>query len=176
LKLFDQAHINICDDSINDDVFVNLEKEAENQNEDEPIARTESTSSGFPADDEIQTFETVEAEITHLNTELNQMTFTNPVSLAQTSVNTCPTDFTVNWEDEDSLYLLGVKKLFEDFKIRLGSFDVPRFSCACHKLNIVIQSAIENQKHLQEVIRTLSSLASKICTSIGMAAIFNLLK
>ncbi len=71
LKLFDQAHINICDDSINDDVFVNLKEEADNQNEDEPIARTESTSSGIPSDDEIQTFETVEAEITHLHTELN---------------------------------------------------------------------------------------------------------
>jgi len=48
-----------------------LKEEADNQNEDEPIARTESTSSGIPSDDEIQTFETVEAEITHLHTELN---------------------------------------------------------------------------------------------------------
>ncbi len=101
------------------------------------------------------------------------MTFTNPVGLAQTSVNTCPADFIVNREDENSLYLLDAKKLFEDFEIRLGSFEVPRFSCACHKLNIVIQSAIENQKDLQEVIKTESSLASKTRTSIGMAAIFN---
>ena len=77
----------------------------------------------------------------------------------------------MNWEDEDSLYLLG-DKLFEDFEIHLGSFEVPRFSCACHKLNIVIQSAIVNQKDLQEVIKTLSSLASKIRSSI----IFNQLK
>ena len=59
MKLFDQAHVNVCDDSINDDVFVSLEKEADNQNEVEPIARTDSTSSGIPADDEIQTFESV---------------------------------------------------------------------------------------------------------------------
>jgi hypothetical protein len=101
------------------------------------------------------------------------MTFTNPVGLAQTSVNTCPADFIVNREDENSLYLLDAKKLFEDFEIRLGSFEVPCFSYACHKLNIVIQSAIENQKDLQEVIKTESSLASKTRTSIGMAAIFN---
>lgn len=46
--------------------------------------------------------------------------------------------------------------------LKVGSSEIPRFSCAAHKLNIVVQKAIINTPHVNQTLQTLSSFASNI--------------
>ena len=54
-----------------------------------------------------------------------------------------------------SHYLLNVLVLV------IGSEKVPRYSCAAHKLNLVIRKAIKENDFLSNMLKELSSLGSK---------------
>ena len=62
------------------------------------------------------------------------------------------------------------------YKLVLESNEIPRFSSACHKLNIIIHSAIENQGALKYIIKELGKLASKLRNSSQLLNIFDELK
>ena len=53
---------------------------------------------------------------------------------------------------------------------------MPRFSCSCHKLNLAIKHAINNQKYLLEIIKKLNESNSTIRNTIMINRIFRDLK
>jgi hypothetical protein len=58
----------------------------------------------------------------------------------------------------------------------LGSADLPRFSCGCHKLNIVIHHAMNHQIYLVKTIKELNSFSTSIRNFISASKKFRDLK
>ena len=116
----------------------------------------------------------INGEIESLSTELNKIQFSNKISIASTRRELTAKENPI--DQESVIYDLSKKKLFQDLQINLGSNTIPRFSCACHKLNIVIQSSIENPQELKDVISKLSSFAGTCRNSISISNVFSQLK
>jgi len=135
-----------------------------------------------PADDissiqktQIQTFDTVETELDELIIELNRIPYNKNLSSCSDRVNHKDLSEMADLND-DLIYDLNDHKLYIDLQINLGSNDIPRFSCACHKLNIIIHSAIENQGALKDIIKELGKLASKLRNSSQLLDILDEVK
>ncbi len=124
---------------------------------------------------EIQTFETVESEIGGLMAELNKITYNSNLSIS-TNVHNTPSTSIVNNIQDDFIYDLNNHQLFTDLELQIGTNTIPRFSCSCHKLNIVTQKSVESQEKLKLVINELSKLAGKIRFSSQLINIFDELK
>jgi hypothetical protein len=63
------------------------------------------------------------------------------------------------------------------FKISLkGSNSIPRFSCAAHKLDLVIRHAIEDEPTLKDIIKTLNESNASVRQKIYQNRIFHDLK
>ena len=54
-----------------------------------------------------------------------------------------------------------------DLSIKIGSNDIPRISCACHKNNIAVRLAIDKSNQLSKLLRRLSAFAGKHKNSIN---------
>jgi hypothetical protein len=64
------------------------------------------------------------------------------------------------------------KKLVKDLKINFGTADLPRFSCACHKLNLAIRKAISKHRKLNEIVKKLNTSNAHVRKSINLTKIF----
>ena len=69
--------------------------------------------------------------------------FSKPITYNMVAVNTSTID--VPSVDDNLIYDLEIHKLFDDLTITLGASEIPRFSCACHKLNIVINQLLTSR-------------------------------
>lgn len=59
-----------------------------------------------------------------------------------------------------------------DLKIQLGSADLPRFSCACHKLNLAVRHAISSHSSIQTTLKRLNSCNVSIRRCIALSTTF----
>ena len=59
-------------------------------------------------------------------------------------------------DNSDDDYDLSRGERVRNLIINLGTNDLPRFSCANHKLNIGIKKAIKNHSHIKRVLRKLN--------------------
>ena len=120
----------------------------------------------------IYSMDSVDCEIENLNEELGKIDYTYSIANIET-----PLEFTQREtepsDDDTQIYYLDQHKLFEDLSIKLGSSNLPRFSCACHKLNIVIHSAMNNQEELADILKKLNTFAKSIRTSINLSQMFS---
>ena len=57
---------------------------------------------------------------------------------------------------------------FTAFSIKLGSDDIPRFSCTCHKCNVAIRCAIKSHQELTSVLSKLSRYAGTVKHSLNL--------
>lgn len=111
----------------------------------------------------------VQTEIDQINNEVNSISFSNPISISNT--NRFQTE-TVNFgNDENQMYDLTIGEPTTDLKIRLGTSELPRFSCACHKLNICLRNAIARHS-LAQKLRILNSSNAHIRRSIQLNSTF----
>ena len=122
--------------------------------------------------DRIYSLHSVESEISNLNEEFSKLDYEYPIRITEKPLEFIqrerePTD------DDTQIYHLGHHKLFTDLSIKLGSSNLPRFSCACHKLNIVIHSAMNNQEELADILKKLNTFATSIRKSINLSQIFS---
>ena len=124
---------------------------------------------------EFDSIETVYNEVSSVNTILDSLIFKNIIETNISEITFRTIDKVPN-EDNSIIYDLSEHKLFEDLTLKIGNTVFPRLSCACHKLNIVIHSAIENQGFLKVIIQKLSSFAGSIRNSISLNQIFTDLK
>ncbi len=84
-----------------------------------------------------------------------------------------PVDFNVDLEiiqanqdsiqhsDNDQYAFDNGGRTFEELSIKLGSSEIPRFSCANHKCNIAVRKAIKQHDHLTSILKKLSSYAGR---------------
>ncbi len=62
------------------------------------------------------------------------------------------------------------------FNLSQGSSDIPRFSCACHKLNLAVRHAISKHSNFQQLIDTINKANAGIRRSHELNKIFLELK
>ena len=74
--------------------------------------------------------------------------------------------------DFDFIYdLSNGRQRITDLVINFGTSDLPRFSCSCHKLNIVVRHAISDNE-LSGILRQLSSSNSTVRNTISLNRFF----
>ena len=110
----------------------------------------------------IISFEDVDKEITEVSNLIATIKFDQRTANTSSFVRST----LMNENIEDSTF----ERILD---INIGSSDLPRISCACHKLNIVIQSAVDGQKLLREILKKLNSYAASSRNIIQINAIFN---
>jgi hypothetical protein len=62
------------------------------------------------------------------------------------------------------------RAIIKELKINLGSNDLPRFSCACHKSNIAVRMAIKKHS-LAKKLKQLSKFAARTRRVIKLSRI-----
>lgn len=123
----------------------------------------------------------VNLDINFSNKELNEIeNVVNGLEFAQ-KINLNSND-TENNEtllceiNDEAFYDLTKGTPLESFTIKLGSDELPRFSCANHKLNLAVRHAIENHNELVNILQVLNKSNSHIRRSIQLNRIFRLEK
>jgi hypothetical protein len=53
----------------------------------------------------------------------------------------------------------------------LGTSDLPRFSCACHKLNLSIRHALKSSPTLNDIIKAISQCRATVRKSIKLSKV-----
>jgi hypothetical protein len=59
-----------------------------------------------------------------------------------------------------------------NLRIKLGSFDIPRFCCACHKLNLAVRHAIESHGSICKILSKINSSNATIRRSVRLNNVF----
>lgn len=77
-------------------------------------------------------------------------------------------DFT---ELEEDCYVNTDHGSLKDLSIKLGTYELPRFSCAAHKMNIAVRRAITSHKPLSKMLKKLSAFSAKIKHSIDLSKV-----
>ncbi len=119
-----------------------------------------------------------------MNRELNRyldltdaLQFSNPIeniTLGDCALNTWQQDnnYYPDEQEFDFIYDLSMERQkIKELKINFGSSDITRFSCTCHKLNVVVRHAISNHE-LGEILRKLSKSNATVRNSISLNRFF----
>lgn len=116
-------------------------------------------------------------ELITVDDEVNRLVFSNNIKLKDTSNLIDDARLNLSYDhDFNQYYDLAKGKPLKDLNIKLGSAELPRFSCANHKLNLAVRHAITNHPQLKETIETLQSTISHIRRSIQTNRIFRINK
>ena len=135
------------------------EEEGDNEDPDDGLEErlTENTR--------IIRYDEVDNEITEISNLIASMLFNHrPTSNASAFIRSTPITLT---QPANSLLHI------DDFEMVIGSSETPRFSCACHKLNIVIQTAVESHIIFKDILEKLNSFAATSRNIIEINTIFN---
>lgn len=117
-------------------------------------------------------FTSVDEEIEQIQRDASSVTFTSPINVLRQRLNFSEEELQTNYEFTfDAMYTVP-RENRSQFVIQMGGDDVPRFSCACHKLNIAIKSAIESQATILRDLRLLNSTNVGIRKSIQLNEAF----
>ena len=98
-----------------------------------------------------------------------------PIELKKSSkisVNKVPISGSNCDSSDDNLYDLRKGTLIRDLRIKISSNYLPRFSCACHKINIAVRKAIASHDKLCNILRELNIKNKVIRRSIKLSKIF----
>jgi hypothetical protein len=114
----------------------------------------------------------IQAELERQNLALRMLIFDSEIELANDELEN-NLALISNCEDFESEYDFSQYDsynsqpvLYEKMSIEIGGSEHPRFSCACHKCNISVRSAIKKHKKLARVLAKLSKYAGKVKNSI----------
>ena len=77
-----------------------------------------------------------------------------------------------NQLDDEDMYENPNHGSLKDLKINLGTNELPRFSCAAHKMNIAVRRAITAHKPLSKILKKLSKFSAKIKHSINLSKVY----
>ncbi len=104
----------------------------------------------------------VNVEVESVLKSLNDIEFQNEITLTEEPRNFDDTHFEFNF---DSQY---ERRPYETLKINFGSADLPRFSCANHKLNVAVRGAISIHHKFTQILKDLNKANSKIRRSVQL--------
>jgi len=111
----------------------------------------------------------VQNEIEIINNEVNSISFVTPISISNS--NRSQAESNPVCDEEGQIYDLTIGQPTNNLKIQLGTCELPRFSCACHKLNICLRTAISRHA-LANKLRMLNSSNAHIRRSIQLNQTF----
>ncbi len=94
----------------------------------------------------------LDLEIREIITDLNELTFAERIGI-NTSNRISVEPETIQFSDSE--YNLEKGYPVKDLEIELGTSKLPRFQCACHKLNIAVRLAIEKSPEISEILKSL---------------------
>jgi len=121
-----------------------LNDEEEGENEDTDSGLEEQLSENT----RIIRYNELDYEVTEIANLINSIIFNNkPTTKSAAFIRSNPITTPTPLENED-------------FEMIIGSSDTPRFSYACHKLNIVIQKAVEKHIIFKDILKKLNSFTA----------------
>jgi len=165
VRTFAQLDVIQDDDSADDDERTELERSISELTGEE-IVEEEVEEEAIESRARIVTFNSVDSELISIRKIIDSVECENIIEVNSTSFEQ-PTN--LNFVDDSATGQ-------HDFSLNLGSVEIPRFSCACHKLNIVARVAVSNQIYLNDIIRKLSKFGATHRNSIEMNKIFTTYK
>ena len=92
----------------------------------------------------------------------NNLNFTEPEGIKDLN-------FDGNYIEESVSYM-------KELSLEIGSNQVPRFNCACHKLNLAIRLATRNHQELSDLLKSITQSSVNIRKVIRLSNTFRLLK
>jgi hypothetical protein len=140
----------------------NNNEEVENIDEDENVENDEIASNdedNAESDDE---------EYSVKVNELDSYEFKNPLEYVSKSASDQPA-LNITDQSYDSEYNLEKGSLLTDISLKIGSSEIPRFSCAAHKINLVVRKAILSSNYVSNMLTRLSNFAKSIKKSIDLS-------
>jgi len=116
-------------------------------------------------------------EINEIIQSFNALIFSQPLVTApiQPEINGGDSD-SGNSDSESRIYDLTKGAILKVLNISMGSTDLPRFQCACHKLNIAVRTAISNNKEITDILEKLCRENRSIRKSIQVSQVCRNLK
>ncbi len=115
----------------------------------------------------------LDLEIREIITDLNELTFAERIGI-NTSNRISVEPETIQFSDSE--YNLEKGYPVKDLEIELGTSKLPRFQCACHKLNIAVRLAIEKSPEISEILKSLCCSNAQVRRSISLSHVFRLKK
>lgn len=116
--------------------------------------------------------DSIDSDLNALKTKLNGFQFNNRIFNRQTDATPYNAD-PLPEEAFDYLYDKRISSAFRPtLEITLGTSQLPRFCCACHKMNLVVRKAIEENKQLLNIVKALSASNSYIRNNVSLARTF----
>ena len=112
--------------------------------------------------------EAVDQGLGLINVELNEQRFTHVINNSERIHNEMEIEIDYDeylGDPEDSIPQT-------EYNINLGTSHTPRFSCACHKLNLALRHAITVHKVLSDIIVDLNQANSRIRRSVCLRKLF----
>lgn len=85
----------------------------------------------------------IDEELNAFDDELNKLKLTHKVEYSQSSIDDIDGE-QIGIINDNVLYELRGNAIIKYLNIKLGSSELPRFSCVSHKLNLAIRHAINN--------------------------------
>jgi len=95
---------------------------------------------------------------------------------------TAPNQPEINGLDSDTdfneaeIYDFSKGAILKELNISIGSSRLPRFQCACHKLNIAVRTSISNHKEISDILEKICRANRAIRKSIQISQVFRNLK
>ncbi|CAF0713084.1 unnamed protein product [Brachionus calyciflorus] len=117
-------------------------------------------------------FSNVQMEVTEITNEINSLTFTSNISFDvknESSIEEIELDF-------ERFYDLNKGQPINNLTLKIGSNELPRFSCSCHKLNLAVRHAMESHITICNIIRRINNSNSHIRRSINLNRSFRIKK
>ena len=138
----------------------------------EESAETDSDNHPNQVDDENILMERVEKEVCEITNDAETQTFLNPIQLSDINQSSYEE---VTFDDME-LYDLSKGEPINDLSLKIGGDEYPRYSCACHKLNLAIRHALAKHNTVCSIIRRINKSNAHIRRSINLARNFRLKK
>ena len=165
--------------SLNENSFENEENEesfssVETNNFDEDETSDSNHESDKFDDDDQNDLNNEDVDPNPINYfEVNEIlseTFQNPVNYITSSRNIENVIELISDDDSDEYDLINSnRKVLNCLNLVIGSTNIPRYSCACHKANLAIRKAIKQSSYFSDLLSTLSRHASTIKKSIVLS-------
>lgn len=163
IQIIDGEDISLYDNEIEEEIQIIPEAEYdpnyEEENHDAYRNLNDNTEEGFTTiDDEV-----------NINIEsVNDIEFQNPISYSREPTFDLNQSSNTNF-DFSSMY---ESMPITDFKINLGTSDLPLFNCANHKLNLATRAAISIHRPLVDLLKNLNKINSSIRRSVQLNRAF----
>jgi hypothetical protein len=165
---------NPSDQEVDQEADQGSDHDAEEETDEEPEneAENEPEQADIIAEEDLATWDFLEKEHSEIKNDLKSIQFREKISMV---TNPQPLNLVLDNSIQDDFhdeYDFNKGRIIDKFELNIGSKTIPRFSCASHKLNLVIRRAIARHPDLSRILRTLANSNTHIRKSIELNRVF----